>query len=174
MAYDGDQQQMARDLAPVREFVRRLVLRRLGRADLAEDVAQETLLRLMEYARTKRVDSLYALGMRIAENLMNEQHRRERRWGWTDLSESLASGDPSPERIVEGREAVQTLARTLEKMPRLRREIIVRRRLRHQSCAAIASELGLSLKAVEKHVTRGLLDLSAALETTRVVKGNKA
>ncbi|QYF85647.1 RNA polymerase sigma factor [Brevundimonas sp. PAMC22021] len=174
MAYDGDQQQMARDLAPVGEFIRRLVLRRLGRADLAEDVAQETLLRLVEYARVKRVDSFYALGMRIAENLMNEQHRRERRWSWTDLSESLASGEPSPERIIEAREAVQTLARTLERMPRLRREIIVRRRIRHQSCAAIASDLGLSLKAVEKHVTRGLLDLSTALQATGAGRGGKA
>ena len=105
---------------------------------------------------------------------MNEQHRRERRWGWTDISESLATGEPSPDRVVEGREAVRTLARTLERMPRLRREIIVRRRIRHQSCAAIASELGLSLKAVEKHVTRGLLDLTTALETSRPGKGRRA
>ena len=173
MAYDGDQQQMARDLAPVGEFIRKLVLRRLGRADMAEDVAQETLLRLMEYARTKRVDSFYALGMRVAENLMNEEHRRERRWGWTDLSDSLDSGEPSPERVVEGREAVQLLARTLERMPRLRREIIIRRRIRHQSCATIASELGLGLKAVEKHVTRGLLDLTTALGSSRAGKGRK-
>lgn len=47
-------------------------------------------------------------------------------------------------------------------MPRLRREVIVRRRVLNQSCEAIAAELDLSLKAVEKHVTRGPMDLKKA------------
>lgn len=162
MAYDGDQRQAKVTWSPVRDFVRRLAQRRLGRADLADDVAQETLLRLLEYERGGRIDNLYGLATRIAENLVNEQFRRERRWGGEELSESIVSGQPSPERVIEGREAIETLKRALERMPRLRREIIIRRRIHRQSCAFIAEDLGLKLKAVEKHVTRGLLDLNAA------------
>ena len=78
------------------------------------------------------------------------------------MTEDIASPQPWPDQVLEGREAVRALTRALERMPRLRREIIIRRRLRHQSCAAIAQELGLSPKAVEKHVTRGLVDLNKA------------
>lgn len=162
VAYDGDQKLATATWSPVRDFVRRLAHRRLRRADLADDVAQETLLRLIEYQRGGRIDNLYGLATRIAENLVNEQFRRDRRWGVEGLSETLASGQPSPERVVEGREAVEVFKRALERMPRLRREIIIRRRIHCQSCAAIAEDLGLNVKAVEKHVTRGLLDLNKA------------
>jgi RNA polymerase sigma-70 factor (ECF subfamily) len=162
VAYDGNEREATLTWSPVRDFVRRLARRRLKRADLADDVAQETVLRLIEYERGGRIDNLYGLATRIAENLVNEQFRRERRWGAEELSESIVSGQPSPERVVEGREAVETLKRALERMPRLRREIIIRRRIHRQSCAFIAEELGLNLKAVEKHVTRGLLDLNEA------------
>lgn len=163
MAYDGDDSQATKDWSPLLNFVRRLTWRRLRRADLAEDVAQETVLRLMEYGRGGvPIDNLYGLALRIAENLVNEQFRRERRWGQVELSDTLASAEPAPDRVIEGREAVATLKEALAKMPTLRRDIIIRRRVNHQSCAAIAADLGLSVKAVEKHVTRGLLDLNQA------------
>lgn len=168
MAYDADERRRAEDWSPVSDVVRRFAIKRLGRGGLADDVAQETLLRMIEYSRGATIENRYALGLRIAENLVNEHFRRERRWGGVELTETIASLQPSPERVVEGREAVQTLTEALRRMPRLRRDIIVRRRVRHQSCAAIAEELGLSVKAVEKHVTRGLLDLNKAFGKTGV------
>lgn len=161
-AVDVEERGSEEDWSSVRDFVRRMARRRLGRADLADDVAQETVLRLVAYERTAPIDNRHALAARIAENLVNEHFRRERRWGQIELSDGLVSAEPAPDRVVEGREAVETLRRALGRMPRLRREIIIRRRVRNQSCAAIAEDLGLSLKAVEKHVTRGLLDLNAA------------
>ncbi|WP_154727010.1 sigma factor [Brevundimonas mediterranea] len=59
VAYDGDQKLATVTWSPVRDFVRRLAHRRLGRADMADDVAQETLLRLIEYQRGGRIDNLY-------------------------------------------------------------------------------------------------------------------
>lgn len=167
MAYDAQQRRAGEQWEPVRDLVRRFVLRRTGRSDLADDIAQDTLLRMVEYEHRERIDSPYALGLRIAENLVNAHYRRERRWTGVELSESLPSPTPSADRVVEGREAVETLTAALQRMPRLRREIILRRRVRHQSCVAIADELGLSVKAVEKHVTRGLLDLNAAFGRVR-------
>jgi len=163
LAYDRDDSQATTDWSPVLDFARRLARRRLGRADLAEDVAQETLLRLVEYGRGGvPINNLYGLALRIAENLVKEHFRRERRWGQVELTDSLASSEPAADRVIEGREAVETLKQALARMPALRRDIIIRRRVRHQSCAAIAADLGLSVKAVEKHVTRGLLDLNQA------------
>ncbi len=162
MAYDADGQRATDDWSPVGEVVRRFAKKRLGRGDVADDIAQETLLRIVEYGRGATIENRYALGLRIAENLVNEHFRRERRWGGVELSDALPSAQPSADRVVEGREAVRTLTDALRGMPKLRREIILRRRVRHQSCAVIAQDLGLSVKAVEKHVTRGLLDLNKA------------
>jgi RNA polymerase sigma-70 factor (ECF subfamily) len=53
-------------------------------------------------------------------------------------------------------------------MPPLRREVLIRRRLNQESCRAIGEDLSMSAKAVEKHITRGLLDLRAALERAGV------
>lgn len=162
MAYDADDRRTTEDWSPVGDVVRRFAARRVGRRDIADDITQETLLRMVEYGRGAVIENRFALGLRIAENLVNEHFRRERRWGGVELSEALPSAQPSAERVVEGREAVRALTEALRGMPKLRREILLRRRVRHQSCAVIAKEMGLSVKAVEKHVTRGLLDLNKA------------
>lgn len=155
------------DWAPVSDTVRRFIVRRFGRTDFADDIAQETILRVIEYGREQAIDNVYAFALRVASNLAAEHHRRESRWSGEAPAEEIASMQPSPERIVEGRLAVQALTRALEGIPPLRREVIIRRRVRHQSCAEIAEDLGISVKAVEKHVTRALLDLNKALESQR-------
>jgi len=175
LPYDiPDQEPSPANWKAVAEAVRRFARRRGGGAHLAEDIAQETLLRLVDYGRRSQIDSVYALAFRIAENLMLEHHRRARREAATELTPELACAAPSPERVVEGREAVRALTDALARMPKLRREVIVRRRVMHQSCEAIAHDLNLSVKAVEKHVTRGLADLKNAAEAAQSRRRRRA
>jgi RNA polymerase sigma-70 factor (ECF subfamily) len=54
--------------------------------------------------------------------------------------------------------------RAIKVMPPLRREVFLRRRLDGVACAIIAADLEMSLAAVEKHCTRAVADLRAALE----------
>ena len=140
----------------------RYVRSRTNRTDLVEDVVQETLSRLVQQCREQRPVSLFALGFRIAANLIVDDHRRDRRYAG-EPEEQQASDAPLPDRIVAGRQELSMLSKALAAMPPLRREVIVRRRLQGQSCATIARDLELSLKAVEKHITRGLVDLHQAL-----------
>ncbi|RDE04396.1 RNA polymerase sigma factor [Sphingomonas aracearum] len=137
---------------------------RTNRADLVEDVVQETLSRLVQQCRDRRPVSVYALGFRIAANLLVDHHRRDRRYAG-EPEEQQPSDSPLPDRVVAGRQELVVLQAALAAMPPLRREVVVRRRLHGQSCAAIANDLELSLKAVEKHITRGLADLHRALAT---------
>lgn len=143
----------------------RYVRARTKRTDLIEDVVQETLSRLVQQCRDRRPVSVYALGFRIAANLLVDHHRRDRRYAG-EPEEQQPSDSPLPDRVAASRQELSILSAALDAMPPLRRDVFVRRRLHGQSCAAIASELELSLKAVEKHITRGLADLHQALART--------
>ncbi len=140
----------------------RYVRARTSRTDVVEDVVQETLSRLVHQSRVQHLVSVYALGFRIAANLLIDHHRRDSRYAAEPAVEP-ASQVPLPDRVLVGRQEVAILKEALAAMPPLRRDVLVRRRLPGQSCAAIARDLRLSPKAVEKHITRGLADLHKAM-----------
>lgn len=142
-------------------LVRYLIARGV-RADLADDVAQETIARLVVIARSQAIGSLFALAFRIANNLLVDHARLENRIGG-DLDEDFVCDAPSLDRIVDSQKAFEVFQRCLNRMPPLRREVLVRRRLHHESCRSIGEDLSLSSKAVEKHITRALTDLRRAM-----------
>ena len=149
------------DWPNVREAILRYVRTRTGRSDVADDIAQETLLRLITLRETQAIGSYFALGFRIADNLMIDNHRREARQS-SDMNEDWECDSPSLDRVLDSKRAVEILSLCLRRMPPLRREVIIRRRLKQESCSAIGDELSMSAKAVEKHITRGLIDLRQA------------
>ena len=151
------------DWPAIREAIRRYVRTRTGRSDMADDVAQEVLARLIALRETQAIGSIFALAFRIADNLMVDTNRRETRQSG-DLDEDWPCDAPSLDRVLDGRRAVEVLSSCLRRMPPLRREVIIRRRLRQESCRAIGDDLSMSAKAVEKHITRGLVDLRQAFE----------
>lgn len=150
------------DWEAVATTLHRYVRARTSRPDLIEDVVQETLSRLVVQRREQAVVSVYALGFRIASNLLVDHHRHERRYA-DEPEEERISDLPLPDRVVAARQELSVLADALTAMPPLRREVIIRRRLQGHSCAVIARDLHLSLKAVEKHITRALADLHHAI-----------
>ncbi|MEN7537594.1 RNA polymerase sigma factor [Aurantiacibacter flavus] len=151
------------DWAHVQAGLLRYLRAQGAHVDIAEDIAQETLARLIAISREKEIVSPFALGFRIADNLLVDRHRRDSRYGLALDCEILGDA-PSLDRVVDSRRAIEVFQRCLNRMPRLRREVLVRRRLRQESCQAIGEALSLSPKAVEKHITRGLVDLRRAME----------
>jgi len=139
-------------------------MRRRGAArDVAEDVAQESLTKLLAYVQRGRPASLYALALKIAANSFVDRVRQESRYE-APVSFEQASEAPLPDAVASDRQQVAILTQALDCMPPLRRKVLVRRRIDNQSHARIAGELGLSVAAVEKHVVRGLCDIRRAME----------
>lgn len=151
------------DWPGIQRSIRTYVLSKTKRHDLADDIAQETVATLIEYGRTHQIATIYGLGFRIAGKLLLKHDRIAARMSPDEIAENHASDDPLPDQRLADRQDVEMVTRILRKMPRLRREVLVRRRIKGESCAAIAHEMNLSAKAVEKHITRGLRDLSDAL-----------
>jgi RNA polymerase sigma-70 factor (ECF subfamily) len=127
---------------------------------LSEDIAQETMSRLAAVAREKPIENSGALGFSIARNLLRDHFRARR--PLEELDDSLACPQPLADDVVQQRQRLAAVARVIQAMPPLRREIFTRRRIQGESPGEIAASLGLSPAAVEKHLVRGLADLHQA------------
>lgn len=149
--------------AALSRALRAFVHGRLGHHADGDDVVQETYLRLFTYQASARVEDVKALCFAIARNLLRDHHRVARRGAHVELDEAMVCPLPAADRVVAFRRAVALMAGALERMPPLRREIFLRRRLDGLTTAAIADRLDMSTAAVEKHVVRAFADLRAAL-----------
>lgn len=132
------------------------------RAD-GDDLIQETYARLLNYQATSPVHNIKALCFAIARNLLLDYQRSARRISGGPLDETMVCPQPTAEVVVAYRRAVAIMAETVGKMPPLRREVFLRKRLDGLSTVEIADSLDMSSTAVEKHVVRALHDLRSAL-----------
>lgn len=133
----------------------------------AEDVAQETMLRLWRMAPDWRSGeaALATWLYRVASNLCLDRLRRRRE-----------TGDEAPETADEAPSALETLARAdraaalraaLDGLPERQRLAIVLRHLEERSNPEIAAILGVSVEAVESLLARGRRELAARLVPRR-------
>jgi RNA polymerase sigma factor (sigma-70 family) len=124
--------------------------RRFGR-EVAEDLAQETFLRLAQHPLDWR--SPKALLARIALNAAQDHLRRER----AQKRPRLVTGEDLPEAVAlpEQHEALFH-RQVVAQLPRNLRDVYVLSRFGGLTYAEIATHLGISVKAVEKRMTQAL------------------
>lgn len=144
------------DLTIHRSSLYQFILKRVRDPWISEDLVQETLARLLAYARGQTVLDTRALGFSIATNLVRDHFRALSRGNVQPLTEDLVSDSPAQEQVSIHHQRVDAFSRALAAMPPLRREVFIRRRLRGESYSEIGATLGLSNAAVEKHVIRAL------------------
>jgi RNA polymerase sigma-70 factor (ECF subfamily) len=141
-------------------LVRRL-RRRVPCEEDAQDLAQESLERLMRY-RAHAPESWPRLLYRIAANALNDRLRSARARGealHVSLDETpleLPSADPDHERQIIQRQELARLQRALLGLPPRCREVYLLNRIEGMSYTQIAVHRGISVKAVEKHVGKAL------------------
>lgn len=161
--------------AALRRALQRFVEGRLHDRFEGEDIVQETYVRLCDYRRTRPVADVGAFCFAVARNLVHDYFRRHKAQPATsELAEDLVCPQPRAEEILDYRQRVEILVRALKVMPQLRREVFLRRRLDGIATSTIASDLDLSVAAVEKHCSRALADLRAALERRGLPAGARA
>jgi RNA polymerase sigma factor (sigma-70 family) len=147
---------MPADLAVHRSSLYQFILKRVRDPWISEDLVQETLARLLAYARGQAVLDIRALGFHIATNLVRDHFRTLNRSDLQPLTEDLVCDQPAQEQVSIHRQRIDAFGVALAAMPPMRRDVFIRRRLRGQSYSEIASDLGMSHAAVEKHVIRAL------------------
>lgn len=143
--------------------------RRLPEED-AKDVAQEAMVRLLRY-RGLPAEQLRRLVYRIAANALLDRGRRagtSTGTGPQPISLSadhdwLPSPEPSHEQRVDTQQQLIHVRRLILELPDRCREVYLLNRIEGMSYPQIAERFGISVKAVEKHVSRALKGLREGL-----------
>lgn len=177
-SFDGTVMLAARPAAHeevvLHDALRRFVDGQLRDWSDSEDIVQETYVRLYSYRRTRPVANVGAFCFAVARNLVFDLLRRRQTRPGVELSDDIACPQPRADEILDYRQRVDILVRALGAMPPLRREVFLRRRLDGVPAAVIAADLDLSLASVEKHCSRALAGLRAALERRGLPAGASA
>lgn len=137
-----------------------------NRAD-AEDLAQEVFIRIARQGDITRVEHIEGYLFQTASNLLRDRARRDATHHVHDhfsIEDSGYEGEaPSEERVYEGRETIERFLSVVAEMPPRRRMVFLMHRFLGLSYGAIALKLGVSVRVVEKHMSKALLQFHLAL-----------
>lgn len=155
-------QQIFRELyKPVRSYV----YFRCGDVELAEDITQDTFLKLWEMRDKIDKATIKAYVYKIAQNnTINHQKRQQLHFKFLRKTEFSKETD-TPEKIVEMEQYEAKLQQALSQLPDGGREVFLMNRLEDLTYVEIAERLGLSVKAIEKRMSKVLKILRELLGT---------
>ncbi len=147
------------------------LLRLSGRRDTAEDLAQETWIKLAKAAPGLREDTTLAPFLfTIARNAFMSH----RRWAMLDLSRivtfgleamSATASEPSPETHHERARAIALLEGALQSLPVASREVLLLVGVEGLEQEEVAKVLGLSYDATRQRLSRARAQLAEAMES---------
>ena len=145
------------------------LLRLSGRRDTAEDLAQETWLRLAKASPTLREDTTLApLLFTIARNCFTSH----RRWAMLDLSRLVTLGldvmatrstGPTPETDHERARAIAVLEESLARLPVASREVLLLVGVEGLEQDEVARVLGISYDALRQRLARARAQLAETM-----------
>jgi RNA polymerase sigma-70 factor (ECF subfamily) len=130
----------------------------LSRRDEAEDLVQETYLRLMQVdvVETGRVRALI---FKVATNLAYDRFRQRRArgpHGDASMLEDLPAHGPAPERIVALEQGVEIVKRALLELKPRCRHVFLLRTTAELGYDEIAARLGISKRTAEREMQHAL------------------
>ena len=130
----------------------------LSRRDEAEDLVQETYLRLLQVENIE-VGRARALIFKVATNLAYDRFRQRRARGPHGDDEQLAevaSDQPAPDRVVALEQAIEIVKRTLLDLKPRCRQVFLLRTSAELGYDEIAKRLGISRRTVEREMQHAL------------------
>jgi RNA polymerase sigma-70 factor (ECF subfamily) len=129
-------------------------------ADEVADLRQEVYVRVYEAAGKSRPLSPKSFLFTTARHLMTDRLRRGRVVSIEPAGDFESSNvlidEVSPERRFGARQIVRRLADALDRLPDRCRQIVWLRRVEELPQKEVASRLGITEKAVEKQIARGM------------------
>lgn len=140
---------------------------RLGSAELAGEVLQETWLRLDRAAPLGPIRLPMAYLLRIAYNIALKRQQAERQTVTLDDARNaldLPDDAPDPSSVVESRSEVALLRQAVSELTPRQREILYASRLDNIPLAELAARYGLSQRWVERELRYAVLYCARRLD----------
>lgn len=138
-----------------------------GSRDDAEDLAQETFVRVFRQARSYRAEGRFRSWLlRIAGNLARSRHRRRRLLKWLPLDlerHDVAATTPPADRHLEAEQTAAVVRAAIARLPERQRQALVLHRFQGLRYVEVADAMGTSLAGVESLIQRALAGLRTDL-----------
>jgi RNA polymerase sigma-70 factor (ECF subfamily) len=148
----------------------RMLNRRIRNPDDAEDLVQDVFFRFARLReRTFGLISPQAYLRRIASNLLKDRAKTKVRHS---LSLHVVADEEvlpaiDQERVLEARDMLRRLELAMARLRPRTREIFLAHRIEGLSYSEIAERMGLSVKGVEKQMSKAILQLDRLLDRER-------
>lgn len=131
-------------------------MRRCSSPDVTQDLVQDVFIRLLRRKQTGEIDHPSAYVMQTASSVWNDHLRagQVRHVGSHDEYDDINHSPEgfSPERVYEGREAIDRILAALSELPERTQDIYLLCRFDGYKRHEAAKRLGISVSAVDKHL----------------------
>jgi RNA polymerase sigma-70 factor (ECF subfamily) len=163
-------------VAQMRPALIKFFLRRTGSSAEAEDLAHDVIANAFTHAAGKTPEEAKGYIFRAAINRWRDRHRRLQARGrsvpWSEAVESAErrfEADNTLERRFIVNEELDQIAQALEELSVRTRSVLMLIRLENLKIATVAQMLGISVSAVNKHLSKGMAHLAEVRKKQDVV-----
>lgn len=168
---DARREDFTRVVEQHRPSLKAFLRKRLRNEEDVEDAVQETLMRLFDYQARHTVESPAALLFHVAERVAVDFSRRARSRR-ADAhcpldSIELVSEASSPEQVASAGQDLVQLVDALEGLSAKCQDVFLLSRMEGLSYPQIAVRCGISVKMVEKYMSRALAELRVRIGDSR-------
>ncbi|RZA16227.1 MAG: RNA polymerase sigma factor [Proteobacteria bacterium] len=142
----------------------RSIAHRAGREE-RDDVVQDALVKVVVASRSEEIanpDHFLARVIRTVAIDRLRARKRQRQEPLSQPNEALVDQASDPERHLLGVQRLRRAVAIIDAMPVRRREVFLLHRVEDLTYPQIAKRLGISTKAVEKHIHLALKELIEA------------
>jgi RNA polymerase sigma-70 factor (ECF subfamily) len=136
------------------------IARRTRNSRDAEDLLHSAYLRLHRYRAFNEVKDPAAFLIQAARNLAIDRYRRDHYLSGSSDRLDVEDHAPLQDEVIAARARLERVKQGLQHLTPRTREVFLMHRLQNLKYHEIASQLGISSSAVEKHISKALLFLT--------------
>ncbi|WP_052444304.1 RNA polymerase sigma factor [Flammeovirga sp. OC4] len=148
------------------DSIRGFIFYKIGDIDLSEDIAQETFVKFWESREKVILDTVKTYLYTIANNLMLNHIKHGKVVLQFEQKQNKKDGEveTNPEYKMELDEFQSTLNKTISEIPDKSRTVFLMNRIDGLTYTEISERLGVSVKAIEKRMSKALSILRKELD----------